>query len=145
MYDDLESSISIDTKRRLSRARKKQEDYCPFDIPGVIKITLSPETQNFIKCVVGDQVSVENPWTSVKKELFEEHMELDSQSEFHSVKEKIQSYGEGNLLIGWIALTEQEEDWFYLVYTLEAKDKVEKIVQRRKAEVQRKVDKLIYR
>lgn len=61
-----------------------------ISVPGVMRVTLGPETQHHLGCVVGRDVTAESPWIFVNKSLIDDNMDLHSESsDFLPVREDI--------------------------------------------------------
>lgn len=145
------SSAVISPKRKGRRTRKVADEVVyykrdSFDIAGVARLVLSPITQKIVGCVIGDDVTAENPWTNIKKDLIEDNIDLhEESSEFISIRKEIHKYPEGQVLLGWIPGASTTHDEFYVVYTLEAKAMVQKIIERHKLVMEEKLQRSIFR
>lgn len=61
-----------------------------ISVPGVLRVTLSPDTQQLLGCVVGKDVTAESPWVFVNKSLIDDNMDLHSESsDFLPVRDDI--------------------------------------------------------
>lgn len=130
------ASQIIDPGRSPKRRRRKKKKHREiFDIPGVYRIVLSELAQKFIGCVAGEQVTSENPWTYVKKDLLLDNLDLhEESSEFLPIKKEILEFPAPNLLIGYIPDETKDYDEFYICITQEAMDKANEIIQKIKTE-----------
>jgi len=69
-----------------------------INIEGVACLTLSVEMQRFLGCVIGEHVSSEKPWKTVKKECIQANLISENEkSEMFAVKEPLMvSYNDKN-------------------------------------------------
>lgn len=59
-------------------------------VPGVMRVTLAPQTQHHLGCVIGKDVTAEHPWISVNKSLIDDNMDLHSDSsDFLPVRDEL--------------------------------------------------------
>lgn len=143
-----------DGKHKHKKVRKKKEKtkkikgpQHDFDFPGVTKMIITDLCQKFINLMVGEHITAEEPWTYVEKEKLMDHLELhEGSSEFLAVHNEIAAYPEKTLLVGYIA----EEcvsgnDYFYLVTNLESKEKVLEVIERKKKEMEIRLQKSLVR
>lgn len=152
-----ESTSSLSVKQLSHKTKKKKRKIIKeeavevvkkssFDVPGVATIILSPIPQKIIGCSVGENVTAENPWIYVRKELIEDNMELhEESSEFLALGNEIRAYPEPDILIGWIPAASEKHDEFYVIYTLEAKEQVLKVIEQKKNEMEQKLQRLVCR
>ncbi|KAF7283490.1 hypothetical protein GWI33_000388 [Rhynchophorus ferrugineus] len=139
--DELDSKLTS-PKRRKKRKKKKHKEI--FNIPGVRKIVMSELTQKIIECVVGEDVTSENPWKYVRKELVQDNLELhEESSEFLPIRREILAYPRPELLVGYIAdeTKDTEDEFFYICVTEEATDIVNGIIEKLRQEQE---DRLYY-
>jgi len=55
-----------------------------------VRLTLSVEMQRFFGCVIGEHVSSEIPWTTIKKEQIEANLTVENEkSEIFALKESL--------------------------------------------------------
>lgn len=150
--DEARASMSVSAlkkKKKRSKSgrhrhRHRQEDV--FNIPGVLKIAISAKSQKFLGCVVGDTITAEKPWKVVKKEMFEDHIEVyDEDSEFLPLKEQITQFPKEEMLFGYVPDESREYDEFYLCLTEEAHDKVAEIIAKMEKELEQKLNNAIYK
>jgi len=60
-------------------------------VPGVKRVTISPETQQQLGCVIGVNVTAESPWIFIDKTVIEDSLFLHTESsEFLPIKEEFQ-------------------------------------------------------
>ncbi|GLV45355.1 missing minor mitochondria [Carabus blaptoides fortunei] len=115
-----------------------------FDIPGVTRVVLSPITQKAIGCVIGENVTSENPWIYVKKEKLEDNLDINEDtSEFLPIKQEILEYPERDLLLGYDKSLIEERKEFYICVTTDAKDIVLNILEKEKDEMHERLKNCI--
>lgn len=115
-----------------------------YEIDGVRVLPLSAITQKVIGCVIGDDISAENPWKYIRKELIMDNIDLhEESSEFLTFHKEIQAYPSRLLLIGWIPGGSDKFDLFYIVYTLEAREIIEKMIQEDKLATKKRLHRAI--
>lgn len=129
-------------KNRESNASEVEE--ASINIEGVDNVILSGITQKVLGCVVGENITSENPWIYVKKEAIEDNLELHEQSsEFLPIKDLIKSYPEHEILIGCdrsANLTDEPEDRaFYICTTITAKDAIINMLESEKKEYEERL------
>ncbi|VEN44432.1 unnamed protein product [Callosobruchus maculatus] len=127
-------SSEIRTPRR-RRKKKKQRHRDIMSVEGVRKIILSELAQKIIGCVAGENVTSENPWMMVRKELIQDNIELhEESSEFLPIRNEILAYPRPELLIGYIPDDRYDYDEFYICVTEQALATVNDIISKIKAE-----------
>lgn len=135
------------SKRSKSKHRKKHKEKAwkpNFDIPGVVKLVISPVTQSRIGLMVGEEVTSENPWKYIAKEVFEDDLELrEDNSEFFPIKTEILEYQTQQILVGYIPDESREYDEFYICVTQAATDAVLEIIDRMKQEQEERLKNTI--
>ncbi|CAH1962918.1 unnamed protein product [Acanthoscelides obtectus] len=106
-----------------------------MSVEGVRKIILSELAQKIIGCVAGENVTSENPWMMVRKELIQDNIELhEESSEFLSIRKEILEYPKPELLIGYIPDDSVDYEEFYICVTEDALATVNDIISKIKAE-----------
>lgn len=114
------SDKNIDTAVSIFKEEKLPKD--AYEIPGVTKVVLSPITQKAIGCVIGKDITMNDPCIYVNKN----DMNLQSEtSEFSQMKKAIEEYPEKNLLLVYDVKTlseVHETEKFLLCVTKDAKD-----------------------
>lgn len=98
-------------------------------IPDIRKIYISPSTQQSLGCVIDDDVSIEKPWVSVKKDLFEYDIELhDVNSNFFKLKDDIMNFPTEFIFIGFAAKSDKENQ-FYICLSETAENHVRNMLK----------------
>lgn len=123
-------------KKKGSKRKKKLKPYLEFlKIPGLKKIPISENGQRVLSCNVGEEVSPEDPWIYIHKQMFyDDLMVLKEDSEFFPIKDDIDKYPEEELLIGYIPEERHKVHEFFICTTLECKNAVQAILNRKKVE-----------
>lgn len=128
------------------RKHKHHHEDDTFNIPGVIKIVVGLKTQQFLGCVVGETITAEKPWKVIKKDVFEDHLDVyDEESEFLPYKEQIIQFPKADMLFGYVPDESREYDEFYMCLTEEAHDKVAAIIDKMERELAEKLNNAIYK
>lgn len=135
----------MDTERALEtavssyRERFETEDIC--DIPGVMKVILSPVTQREIGCVVGIHVTLRDPCIFVNKDQIDLQSET---SEFLEMKQAILEYPDTNLLLVFDTATPvSDTEGFFVCVTKDAKDSMLAAIEKQKKELRERLRKFI--
>ncbi|KAJ1526712.1 hypothetical protein ONE63_008292 [Megalurothrips usitatus] len=108
-----------------------------ISVPGVMRVTLSPDTQHHLCCVVGKDVTAESPWVFVDKSLIDDNMDLHSEStDFLPVREDISDFKTPKVLLGYDALADADNQ-FYICVTETAQNAVVQILQQMQEDQQK--------
>lgn len=136
---------SVKTGRRRRHRHEKKENYANFnfDMPGVLRIVLGEKTQKDIGCLVGEDVTSEKPWKFIKKEMFEDHIEMNEESEFLTIRLDLITYPRQDILIGYAPDETREYDEFYVVLAETAEEKIKEVIQKIKEEQEAKLSRAI--
>lgn len=121
----MDSLVKVPSTRVRKHHKRKKKSV--FHTPGVIKLILSIYAQKLLDCEVDEDVTIENPWKYVKKELFEEHIHrLEEESEFFPYRNEIADYPLEDILVGYISNADTRDSEFYICLTVQAKEVIEK-------------------
>lgn len=143
MSSFINESTPTQGKTRKSRKHKKRGI---FHNPGVKKLILSIYTQKLLECEVDEDVTIENPWKLIKKDLFEEDLiRLEDESEFYIYRNELLAYPLEDILVGYINNAASKGDEFYICLTVEAKELIEKHLDDIKAQRDLDIEKCIER
>ncbi|KAL6444357.1 hypothetical protein ACFW04_001911 [Cataglyphis niger] len=135
----------FDTTQIAEEPQKKIRYSISMEMPGIVRIDLSPLTQKIVGCVIGENVTTEYPWVYVRKDIIEDNIELHSESsDFLPVKDEIQEYPNEQILIGY-APSVSEEAEFYIVLTKESKDAIIDFIQTQREDHENRVRYAIYK
>lgn len=132
-------------RRRHKHGRKESYVNFNFDIPGVSRLVLSEKTQKDMTCLVGEDVTSEKPWKFIKKEMIEDHMEMNENSEFLSIRLDIITYPRQEILIGYAPDETREYDEFYIVLAENAEDKIKDVIEKIREEQEMKLARAIHK
>lgn len=153
--DSLDPSVysttsSVRKSERKSKKKQKRVSSEPeiapvhrsaYEIPGVSRLVLSTVSQKVIGCLIGDDVTAENPWVYVKKERIQDNLDLhEHSSEFISIRDEIKHYPETEIFVGWIPGASNTEDHFFVVHSLEAKRIVLRLIEQESIMMKRKLE-----
>ncbi|XP_023311099.1 LOW QUALITY PROTEIN: WD repeat-containing protein 63 [Anoplophora glabripennis] len=128
--------------KRKKRRRRRQKEL--FTIQGVVKVVLSELAQKIIGCVVGVDVTTENPWTYVDKELVQDNLELhEESSEFLPIKKEVLAFPRPKILIGYVPDESRDYDEFYICVTEKATDEVTAIIEKMRKEQEERLNNAI--
>ncbi|KAK3927911.1 Dynein intermediate chain 3, axonemal [Frankliniella fusca] len=98
-------------------------------VPGVMRVTLSPDTQHHLGCVVGKHVTAESPWVFVNKSLIDDNLDLHSESsDFLPVREDISDFKSPTVLLGY-DVSADADNQFYICVTETAQTAVVEILK----------------
>ncbi|XP_069705635.1 dynein axonemal intermediate chain 3-like [Periplaneta americana] len=141
------TSSSATVAREKKRVRRREKD-STIDIvedpeteyhEGLITLTISPQTQKEIGCVIGEQVTTENPWIEVGKELILQNLDVyDTMSDFISVKKEINALTLEDLMIGYESANDNPNQ-FSVCVTVPANSYIRNFLDSTKAERQTRV------
>ncbi|KAI4459749.1 dynein intermediate chain [Holotrichia oblita] len=139
------SRKALKSGRRRRHRHEKRESYLNFnfDMPGVLRIILSEKTQKDMGCLVGEDVTSEKPWKFIKKEMFEDHMEMNEASEFLSIRLDLITYPKLEILIGYAPDETRDYDEFYVVLAETAEEKIKEVIQKIREEQEHKLARAI--
>lgn len=101
-------------------------------LPGVQKIVLGEKTQHFMGLVVGEDVTSENPWKHVKRELIEDSMTFNEESEFLDIRLDILTYPKPDILMGYAPRDNDDTEEFYIVLDENAERQIVKVNAKKK-------------
>lgn len=115
-----------------------------YEVEGVIKVTLSEETQLLIDVVIGTHVTSQDPWKYVSKAKLLESIDISGEnSEFYPIKEQLEAYVDEKVLLGYIPDESKDIDEFYVCYTPQARDHCKEQSDRFIKRQQKKLDKAV--
>ncbi|XP_065156940.1 dynein axonemal intermediate chain 3-like [Atheta coriaria] len=126
------------TKRKRSKHRHRhhQKEVTQFDYDkyeGVVHVILNEEVQHILKCVVGEDVTAEKPWTHIKKYFISEQVESDEvppeYETFLPYKQAIADFPNDIMLIGYIPDESRDYDEYYFCLTVEVEEAVTKLIK----------------
>lgn len=87
-------------------------------LPGVRKVYLSPYTQSFVGCRVGENITTDTAWVLVNKTLIQDHIEIyEGQSEFYAITNDIKNMPKEEILVGTLYYNQDESIKFYICVT----------------------------
>ncbi|GJQ72753.1 hypothetical protein Trydic_g1407 [Trypoxylus dichotomus] len=132
-------------RRRRQRHEKKESLSFDFNMPGVSRLTLSEKTQKDMGCLVGEDVTSEKPWKFIRKEIFEDHMEMYENSEFLAIRLDLITYPRQEILIGYAPDETREYDEFYIVLAEAAEDKIKEIIEKIRLEHEARLARAIHK
>jgi len=116
-----------------------------INIEGVVCLTLSVEMQRFLGCVIGEHVSSEKPWKTIKKECIQENLISENEkSEMFAVKEPLMKFPGTDILVGYVFCAEKPNQ-FYICTTEVATKHVLEMIAKNEADQERRVYNCIYR
>lgn len=115
------SSVSCTSLDEEPTKRKKK--FVPnYEVDGVVKVILNESTQTSIGALVGVDVTGEQPWKIVKKELlFDNIAVLGDDSPFAALKPELETNEDEDILLGYIPDETNDYDEFYVCLTSESK------------------------
>ncbi|GLV45358.1 missing minor mitochondria [Carabus blaptoides fortunei] len=139
-----------DRKKKRSKSKRKSENLDKnehkdqvihkFETTGVKKLELSIGTQRAIGCVIGENINIEQPWILIKKERFEDNLELhEGSSEFLPIKQEILEYPEEELLVGYDTSVIDDREEFFICLSKDGKDTILDIIEKEKRELEEKL------
>lgn len=113
------NSASLDEEKT-----KHKKKFVPnYEVDGVVKVILEKSTQTSIGVLVGIDVTGEQPWKTVKKELlFDNIAVLGDESPFAVLKPELEANEDEEILLGYIPDETNDYDEFYVCLTSESKD-----------------------
>ncbi|XP_077294761.1 missing minor mitochondria [Arctopsyche grandis] len=127
---------------------KRKKKFVPnYDVEGVYKIILNELTQTSLGVVVGLDVTCEQPWKIVKKELlFDNIAVLGDESPFAALTSDLQANENEDILLGYIPDETNDSDDFYICLTPEARSHCEvqaiKFLKKQAKKLERAVQKV---
>lgn len=115
------------------------------DTTDVEIIFLSPLTQIFLGCRIGEAISVVNPWIYVKREKILDHLEFyGHESEFYQIQDEIMKCPLEEIMIGSCNFNSNIPVDFYLCKTKEAQESIERSIQIQNDLILQKISDSIY-
>lgn len=142
--DDLEKKKKKHPRSGKKKRQVQQRAADLFEIPGVKKLAISPETQEFLGCIVGEHVTGEKPWKYIPKDAIEDHLDLhEEDSEFLQVKDYVIPFPKDEILVGYVPDEAREYDEFYICVTPVAQEKVEAIIDSLQKEMEARLHNAI--
>lgn len=127
---------------------KRKKKFVPnYDVEGVCKIILNELTQTSLGIMVGLDVTCEQPWKIVKKELlFDNIAVLGDESPFAALKSDLEANEDEDILLGYIPDETNDTDDFYVCLTPEARNHCEvqaaKFLKKQARKLEKAVQKL---
>lgn len=138
-------------KSRIERFEVQQESEAEdaskgfADIEGVIPLSLPHETQEALKCTIGDVCTLESPWVSIYKTAIKEDIDLNGfESPFFELFDLLDKYPEDDIFIGWNVL-EEGSDEFFVCTTLSGKQAVQQILESQKVYHEERLANSVYK
>ncbi|PSN51891.1 hypothetical protein C0J52_11593 [Blattella germanica] len=114
-------------------------------IEGIIPIIINADTQKLVGCVIGEQVTTENPWIQIKRERIEYSIETEEESSiFFAVKDDIKELKIEDIWIGYDSSTDTP-DSFFICVTEAANLHVARTVEFTEADRQKRVQESVTR
>ncbi|KAJ9576310.1 hypothetical protein L9F63_006810 [Diploptera punctata] len=90
-----------------------EEEQCAA---GTIPVSIAPETQSIINCVIGVHVTTENPWIQIKRDRLEYVIEAEEQIlDFNSIKDEIKELKLEDIWVGYDCVSEIPNSFFICV------------------------------
>lgn len=113
---------------------------------GVALLTLSPLTQKIVGCELGTDLTEENPWIYVRKDLIEDNIDLhEKSSEFLAIRSRLLQYPDSEILIGYKCDNKEADDKFYVVLTLDDKRNVLQMLKEKEKNRRQKAERAVIR
>ncbi|KAB0800736.1 hypothetical protein PPYR_06475 [Photinus pyralis] len=128
-YPETEEQAKIHKRRKVKKQKKETREPVRLDslnIDGVVKIVMSSHTQLAIQCVVGSDVTAQNAWKYVSRDLLHDYIEQQdglNTKQFENLKLKIKAFPNPNVLVAYIP-SDEDCDEFCITLTLEAEKEV---------------------
>lgn len=111
----------------------------------MVKLNLSALTQQIVGCKIGEDVTTEYPWITVKKEIIEDNLDLHTESsDFLPIRDEILEYPEKSMLIG-LAATRTDDPEFYVCLTEESRNTVVKQIESLRSDQENRVKNAVFR
>lgn len=135
--------MEVVAQKRMKKKKPKAKPEDLFNVPGVHKVVLDEDLQRLLKCEVGVDVSVENPWIYLNFRDVLDHLQTSKDSVFAPYKSDLDDFPLDNLLVGYIPDETNDYDEFYICVTEEAQTKISALVDRLKEEQYKKLNQVV--
>ncbi|CAH0550543.1 unnamed protein product [Brassicogethes aeneus] len=125
---------------QIKKRKRKHKQSEIFAIPGVKKMVMSDEAQRAIFCVVGEDVTTEDPWKYITKSDILDDIEInEKESLFFNLEQTLRDNPNDKILVWYLADDSKDYEEFALCLTTEAEEKVLEIIKKRQDIMQQRL------